>query len=303
MSSQGFAHCTVHHTLYPAIDPTRPELSMKGKTIVVTGGGHGIGSAAAKAFAQAGASSIAIIGRTESALRQTKAAMNTSYGVNIQLFTADVTDAERIQYVFSRIRETVGSVDVLVNNAGFLADSTMAKDAEIKDWWRAFEVNVKGSYVVTQAFLRNAGPDPVLLNVSSAVAHYPDVYAGTTSYVGSKAAFTRVVDVIQVENPQLRTVNIMPGMIKTNLVKKAGMWDMDLPWDDGVYSSARCIVMMRANTCAVEVPAGFFVWASSDEGSCLKGKFVWANWDVDELRKKLETANEHDLKLGLIGWL
>lgn len=59
---------------YPAIDPTRPELStnIKGKTVVVTGGGAGIGARVAHAFAKAGATQIAILGRTEKTLKANK---------------------------------------------------------------------------------------------------------------------------------------------------------------------------------------------------------------------------------------
>lgn len=52
-----------HHEPYDEISPSRPDLSVKGKSVIITGGGTGIGKAIAKAYAQAGASSIAIIGR------------------------------------------------------------------------------------------------------------------------------------------------------------------------------------------------------------------------------------------------
>jgi hypothetical protein len=53
----------------------------------------------------------------------------------------------------------------------------------------------------------------------------------------------------------------------------------------------------------VELPASFIVWAVSPEAEFLKGKFVWANWDVDELvAKKEELISSPQLTLGLIGW-
>ena len=54
---------------------------------------------------------------------------------------------------------------------------------------------------------------------------------------------------------------------------------------------------------AVNLPASFVVWIASSEAEFLKGKFVWSNWDVDELKAKMEHfANSNDLTLGLIGW-
>ena len=63
---------TYHKATYPALDPTRPELSAKGKSIVITGGGTGIGAETAKYFAKAGASLIALLGRREEPLVTTR---------------------------------------------------------------------------------------------------------------------------------------------------------------------------------------------------------------------------------------
>jgi len=53
----------------------------------------------------------------------------------------------------------------------------------------------------------------------------------------------------------------------------------------------------------VELTAGFFVWLASPEAEFLKGKFVWSNWDVDELKaKREELEGTPNLTLGLLGW-
>lgn len=53
----------------------------------------------------------------------------------------------------------------------------------------------------------------------------------------------------------------------------------------------------------VELPANFMVWAASSEAEFLKGKLVWANWDVDELKaRKEEIVSGPALTLGLTGW-
>ena len=59
----------------------------------------------------------------------------------------------------------------------------------------------------------------------------------------------------------------------------------------------------KANETLVSLPATFYVWLASPEGAFLKGKFLWANWDVDELKlraKELESST--DLTIGLVGW-
>ena len=63
---------TFHSKTYPTLSPTRPELSAKGKNVIITGGGTGIGAETARYYAQAGASRIAILGRREQPLLETK---------------------------------------------------------------------------------------------------------------------------------------------------------------------------------------------------------------------------------------
>jgi len=53
----------------------------------------------------------------------------------------------------------------------------------------------------------------------------------------------------------------------------------------------------------VELPSNFIVWAVSPEAAFLQGKFLWANWDVDELKaKKEELLAGPQLTIGLLGW-
>ena len=64
-----------------------------------------------------------------------------------------------------------------------------------------------------------------------------------------------------------------------------------------------CVVYHEADIDLVSLPASFNVWLASPEARFLKGKFLWANWDVDELKaraKELETSTQ--LSIGLVGW-
>lgn len=86
---------TWHSTAYPSIYPSRPELSQKNKTILITGGGTGIGAGTAHAFAEAGAARIALLVRREQPLLDTKASIQQQYP-SVEVFTAsvDVTKAD-----------------------------------------------------------------------------------------------------------------------------------------------------------------------------------------------------------------
>lgn len=130
---------TYHHTSYDAISPTRHELSVANKTIVVTGGGRGLGSEIARAYAAAGASHIVLLGRTQTTLSQTAEKIQKEFAsVSVSTHTADVADENAIE----KVADEVGRWDVLILNAGLLADPQPIEKADPTGWWRAFEVRL-----------------------------------------------------------------------------------------------------------------------------------------------------------------
>jgi NADP-dependent 3-hydroxy acid dehydrogenase YdfG len=123
-----------HTDTYPAIDPTLPQLSTKGKNIVISGGGTGIGSEIARSFAKSGASSISIFGRTEKNLLQAKEQLSKEYP-NTKLYTyvADVVKRNTLDAAFQSIKTAVGPVDILIANAGYLSDVSPIFKADLDD--------------------------------------------------------------------------------------------------------------------------------------------------------------------------
>ena len=129
---------TWHDDTYDAIDPRkRPELSLKGKTVVITGGGTGVGRGLTQGFADAGVATIAILGRREGVLQETKQKVEaTTSGVAIAVHPTDITDLANVQETAQRI----GNWDVLVSNAGHLPTVEPFLESDPNDWWKAFEV-------------------------------------------------------------------------------------------------------------------------------------------------------------------
>ena len=282
---------TIHHDVYPAIDPTREVLSAKGKFVVVTGGGSGIGPYLAEAFATAGAAKMALLGRTERTLSSTKQYLESKYGVQVSIHIADVGQEAAVNKAFQEIR-SIGSIDVLVNNAGYLPDNLSIADSDIEEWWRAYDVNVKAALFVTRAMLKNTASNVVLINMSAKLAHTPPM-SGLSAYATSKLASAKLFEYVQFEEPSLRVFNLHPGIIATDMSEKARVVARAMLCNLTLvrFSSSRCIF---ANPSIDQLPAHFSVWLASPEGAFLKGKFVWANWDVDEIKahaKEIESTN------------
>ncbi|CRG89357.1 hypothetical protein PISL3812_06393 [Talaromyces islandicus] len=273
-----------HSKTYESISPTRPELSAKGKTVVVTGGGTGIGAETARYFAQAGASRIAILGRREQPLLDTKALIEKEFaGVEVFATSTDVTNKTEVDTAFAKFVGD-GKIHVLVSNAAMIGPQESVGDADGDKFLEAIHKNLKGSLNVAQAFLRHASTDAVVIDVNSSAAHV-NFAAGFASYSIAKLAVFRLWDSLAFANPELSIFHIQPGIVDTAMNKEAGGIEAIGFSDD------------------VSLPASFTVWLASAEASFLKGKFLWANWDVNELKaqaKEIEATGQ--LSVGLGGW-
>ena len=213
---------TWHTKPYPFISSTRPELSTKGKNVVITGGGSGIGKDVAVAFAQAGAKSISVIGRRADVLAAAErdiASAATSNDITILSATADLVDREQTFAAFESLAQRVGKLDVLVANVGAYLDWGHMATYSASTLMKSLELNVVTTLHASQAFLSFAAPGPVLLHTTSDMACMPakEPWHGSGAYSVGKAAALKMMDYIAAENPHVRVVNVQPGWIPTDL--------------------------------------------------------------------------------------
>jgi NAD(P)-dependent dehydrogenase (short-subunit alcohol dehydrogenase family) len=285
---------TYHHKVYPAINPTRPELSAKGKNIVVTGGGTGIGAEIARSFAQAGASRILILGRREAPLRSTKSSIEKEFpSVDISFVSADATKKTEIDAAFANFTKG-GKIDVLVSNAGVLGLKSSIEDSDIDEWFSGVEINIKSAFAVAQSFLGHAAPGAVVINVSSGAIHL-NIGVQGSAYNVAKTANMRFFNSLAHEHPELVIYNIQPGMVITDMAREHG-----LGGDESELTEEQKALMKLVDE--VELPGAFCVWLASSEAVFLKGKFVWSNWDVEELKERKSEIEGGLLEFGLVGW-
>ena len=128
-----------HNAPYSAIDPKQPHLSVSGKTVLITGGGRGIGARIAHAYAAADAAVVAMTGRTESSLKDTKSAIEKDYpGTKVLTFAADVLDETALNAAFAATKAAStnkAGIDICVANAGYMPNAApiASSDAKGKD--------------------------------------------------------------------------------------------------------------------------------------------------------------------------
>ncbi|KAK7962719.1 short chain dehydrogenase [Apiospora aurea] len=251
-----------HNDTYDSISPSHPELSVAGKTVVIVGAGSGIGRETALAFAAAGASHVALLGRTDATL-----AVPSSSSVHV----ADMTDTKSL----GDAAAAIGKWHILVLSSGYCPDPAPVALSTPGEWWKGFETNVMGTLLAAKAFLPTADTLATILGLTSDTSLVPAPYLpGLSAYVASKLTQAKVYEFLAAENPDLFVATVNPGMVETDNFNRSGGKADQLPMD------------------TVQLPAHFLVWMASPEAAFLRGCTTWANWDVDELKAQKEKIGD-----------
>jgi len=194
-----------------------------------------------------------------------------------------------VENAFQQTRKELGKIDVLVSNAAYLPAIEGLGDGDGEEVKKGLEVNVLGNLNLASALLRNGAEGSVFVHVTTAVVHVPPFQKGMGGYVASKLAALKILEYFAFENPSIRMMFVHPGLLATAMSEKA---TKDIP-------KSQLILELDD----LELPSNFIVWAVSSEAAFLQGKFLWANWDVDELKaKKEELLAGPQLTIGLLGW-
>lgn len=183
-------------------------------SILITGGGRGIGRAIALAFAEPGAT-VAIAARTSAQLERTAAEIRQCGAEAIPL-PMDVRDASSVDAGFAQLAARVPGIDVLVNNAG-VGGGQPVEGSDEDAWRRIIDTNVTGTYLVCRAALPFLGIGARVINLSSVLGRFG--VPGYTAYCASKHAVIGFTRALALElAPRAITVNaICPGWVDTDM--------------------------------------------------------------------------------------
>ena len=162
---------TIRHDVYPSIDPrTTFKDSQQGKVVLITGASQGIGKAVALAFAHAGVKNLSLSSRSIMNVANELEKELKEIQPNIQLvfMNIDVRKQEDVERLFQMTREQFGTIDILVNNAGMLEDiSKKIHESNVEEYWNCYEINIKGTYMMTREFLKQGGGKGTIINTTS----------------------------------------------------------------------------------------------------------------------------------------
>lgn len=201
---------------------------VRGKTALVTGGSRGIGRQIALALARHGAD-VALNYKNSKEDAQHTMSEVRAYGVRCVTVRADVSQAGEVARMAETIRDTIGSIQILVNNAG-VATPQLLEEISEKDWNETVDTNLKSAFLVTQAVVpeMRAGKWGRIINISSVAAqlggvvgpHYAASKAGLIGLTHSYAALLAKEGI---------TVNaVAPALIATEMVTRNKRARVDL---------------------------------------------------------------------------
>ena len=193
-----------------------PSNTLDGKVAWITGGGSGIGLAAAVELAKLGAK-VAISGRTratlDAAVKQVKA----------QSYVCDVGDKHQVASTAAEIQSRLGRVDILLNSAGINLPKRSFRELSAEGWDEIVAVNLSGMFYCVQAVLAGmrTRQDGLIINVSSWAGRYASTLTGP-GYNATKRAVIALTESINLEECTngIRATSVLPGEAATPILEK-----------------------------------------------------------------------------------
>ena len=195
------------------------QLSLKGKTAIVTGAASGIGREISETYARAGAR-VAIADLNLDAAKATADAINASGGTAMGV-AMNVADEDQVNAGCAEVAKTFGTVDILVSNAGIQIVNPIEKFS-FADWKKLLAIHLDGAFLTTKAVLpgmyaKNAG---VVIYMGSVHSH--EASKLKSAYVTAKHGLLGLARVLAKEGGDkgVRANVICPGFVRTPLVEK-----------------------------------------------------------------------------------
>jgi 3-oxoacyl-[acyl-carrier protein] reductase len=196
---------------------------LEGKVALVTGGSRGIGAAIAKHLAGDGASVAITYSNGADAAASVVEAIERAGGRAIAI-QADAAAADAVRNAVERTVTTLGRLDVLVNNAGTVIPMQV-QETTLADFDRVFAVNVRGTFVATQAALKHMKAGGRIIMIGSCLGERVFI-PGMAPYSATKGAIKMFTQGLARELGArgITVNNVQPGPIDTDLNPASGDW-------------------------------------------------------------------------------
>ena len=253
-------------------------MKLKGLNALITGGSQGLGRAIAEHYLREGAN-IAMCARSEKELMATRAEFAAQFpGQKIAARACDISDEGQVAELVSFAKNELGSLDVLVLNAGVYGPMGPTESVDIAEWRRAMDINIFGVLLPCRAVIpifKQAGRGKiVILSGGGATNPMPNISA----YATSKAAVVRLMETLaeELRAHKIDVNAIAPGALATRLVDQvlaagaekvgAAFFEKNKGWKE-------------KGAVPLSLGANLAVYLGSSESDGITGKLLSAQWD------------------------
>jgi NAD(P)-dependent dehydrogenase (short-subunit alcohol dehydrogenase family) len=237
---------------------------MNGKVAIVTGGGSGIGRAAAVAFAAEGAT--VVVGDVDRDGGAATVETIASAGGTARFVETDVTDPDQVAAMVAVAADDLGRLDIAFNNAGTSGTFANIAEADVEDWRRVIDLNLVSVFLCMRAELpvmqRNGGG--AIVNTSSGAGLMG--FAGLSAYVASKHGVIGLTKTAALEHARsnIRVNAVCPGTVRTPMLE-------GFVGGDEKTLTAMGKMMPVGRLASAEEIAAAVVWLCSDAASYVTG--------------------------------
>lgn len=263
--------------------------------MLVSGGGRGLGRLLARTLGLAGAT-VGLLARSRAELDDTVAEVERAGG-RAAAVTADVTDEAAAAAAIAEPHQLCGPIDVLINNAGVSGPIGPMWEVDPADWWRTFEVNVRGTSTLARLVL----PDMIaagggrILNITSNAGSYR--WPLLSAYATSKAALVKLTANLAAETRRhgVSVLSIDPGLLPIGITEPALNGELDLGTPEGrVNAWIRDRIASGKGTNPGQA-ARLILQLAAGRGDRLSGRHLTVSDDLDTLLGEIDEIERADL--------
>jgi acyl-CoA synthetase (AMP-forming)/AMP-acid ligase II/NAD(P)-dependent dehydrogenase (short-subunit alcohol dehydrogenase family) len=268
---------------------------LTGAVVLVSGGSRGLGRLLASTLGLAGAT-VALLARSRDELEDTVAEVERAGG-RAAAVAADVTDEAAAGAAIAELRRLCGPVHVLINNAGVTGPMGPMWEADPADWWRTFEVNLRGPGTLARLVL----PDMIaagrgrILNITSNAGTYR--WPLMSAYATSKAALVKLTENLAAETRRhgVSVLSVDPGLLPIGFTEPVLNGEPDPGTPEGrVHAWIRERIASGKGANPGQA-ARLIVQLAAGRGDRLSGRHLTVTDDLDALLGEIDDIKRADL--------